>query len=59
MDFLLKNHDLEMHEAMELSKKDSIKLVKQKSKEPSTLAASMPVSLKKSGYYSIYAWGDN
>jgi hypothetical protein len=59
VDFLLKNHDLEMHEVMELSKKDSIKLVKQKSKEPSTLAASMPVSLKKSGYYSIYAWGDN
>jgi hypothetical protein len=48
-----------MHDAMELSKKDFIKLVKQKSKEPSTLAASMPVSLKKSGQYSIYAWGNN
>lgn len=59
MDLLLKNHDQEMQDAMELSKKDSIKLVKQKSKEPSTLAASMPVSLKKSGQYSIYAWGDN
>jgi len=48
-----------MEEAIELSKQDSIKLVKQKSKEQSNLAASVPVSLKRSGNYSIYAWGDN
>ena len=48
-----------MDEAIELSKTDVVKLVKQKSKERSTLAASLPLSLRKDNHYSIYAWGDN
>ncbi len=43
VDILLQSYDQEMNDAMELSKTEVVKLVRQKSKEPSSLATSLPV----------------